>query len=160
MRMLVIPSTTLGRFVFLPRRTVFGPEGSLNSMIDYVRQRAIEVLRSVTTAVLATHGPAGILASRQLCEAVGLHLYLLLPQTSDHLFNLEEDGHVALVTDEWDLRGLGHALSPEGLPPGLEHLKEYVKEWHVLVKVLPTQIQVRRREGWGPIETIDLPALE
>ncbi len=127
-------------------------------MIDYVRQRATEVLRHATTAVLATHGPAGILASVQPCEAVGVDLYLLLPQTSDHLFNLEADSRVALVSDEWDLRGTGHILPPEEFPAELERLNECVRGWHRLVKVTPTQIQVRRQEGWGPVETIDLLA--
>jgi len=67
-------------------------------MINYVRQRAIEARQLVSTVVPATSGPAGILASEHPCEAVELDLYLSLPRISDHLFNLEQDGRVALLT--------------------------------------------------------------
>ncbi len=127
-------------------------------MLHYTVQRAIELLKPVSTVVLATYGPAGILASMQPCEAVGADLYLLLPRTSDHLFNLEEDSHVALVSGDWDLRGKGHVLSPEECLPQLERLKACATGWHVLLKVVPTQIQFQRREGWGPAETLDLAA--
>jgi len=58
-------------------------------MLDYVRQRAIEVLKVPRRAVLATSGPSGVQVSEFPCEAIELELYLLVPQTSDHLFNLE-----------------------------------------------------------------------
>ncbi len=62
-------------------------------------------LRCHRTAVLATSGPAGVQASEFPCEAIDLNLYLLVPQTSDHLFNLEHDSAVTLLTPEWELRG-------------------------------------------------------
>ncbi len=127
-------------------------------MMDYARQRAIEALRTVRSAVLATTGPAGVQASEFLCEAVELDLYLLVPQTSDHLFNLEQDGRVALLTDEWELRGKARALSPEEKHPELRLLHTAGAEWHVLIEIKPTQLQIRRQDGWGAAETIDLVA--
>jgi hypothetical protein len=129
-------------------------------MLNYARERAREALSSARTAVLATTGPAGVKASEFPCEAMGLDLYLLLPQTSDHLFNLEKDDRVALLTDEWELRGLARALSREEKPPELSWLNTGGGEWHILIQVKPIQIQIRRRDGWGPAETIDLTLTE
>ncbi len=125
-------------------------------MLDYSHQRAVSALRSSQTAVLATCGPTGVMASEFPCESVDLVLYLLLPQISDHLFNLDHDNRVALLTEEWELRGKGRALSPEEEHPELRLLREVESEWYVLVKVDPFQIQLRRTEGWGVAETIDL----
>ncbi len=125
-------------------------------MLDYARERALEALSAARTAVMATTGPAGVQASEFSCEAIELDLYVLLPCTSDHLFNLERDGRVALVTDEWELRGNAHALSREEKHPELARLRGAGTEWHVLVKVEPIQIQIRRPGGWGAAETIDL----
>ncbi len=129
-------------------------------MMDYARQRTIEALKTACTTVLATSGPAGILESEHPCEALGLVLYLVLPGTSDHLFNLEQDRRVALLTDEWGLRGVGRVLSSAETQPELKRLQPLLNDWYVLVKILPTQIQVRRRDGWGDVETIDLEVPE
>ncbi len=128
--------------------------------MNYARQRAIEALKSACTTVLATSGPAGLLESEHPCEAIELDLYVLLPRTSDHLFNLEQDRHVALLTGEWGLRGTGCALSPQDVQPELRRLQPLLNEWYVLVKVEPIQVQLRRPDGWGPLETIDLKAPE
>lgn len=125
-------------------------------MLDYSRQRAVSVLSSPQTAVLATCGPTGIKVSEFPCELIDLVLYLLLPQVSDHLFNLEKNNRVAVLTEEWELQGKGHALSPEEKHPELRLLREVKIEWYALVKVEPIQIQLRRTEGWGVAETIDL----
>lgn len=125
-------------------------------MLDYARERATEALRTAHSAVLATTGPAGVQASEFLCEAVELDLYLLVPQTSDHLFNLNLDGRVALLSDEWEVKGNARAVHPEEQHPELGLLRTGGAEWHVLVKVEPTQLQIRRQDGWGAAETIDL----
>jgi len=127
-------------------------------MLDYARQRALNALTTARTAVLATTGPAGVQASEFPCEAIDLDLYLLIPRTSDHLFNLEQHGQVALLTDAWELRGTGRALSPEETPPELSLLRAAGADLYVLVKVEPLQIQIRRRDGWGAAETIDVAA--
>ena len=129
-------------------------------MIDYARERAIKILKTSHSAVLATTGPAGVQASEFPCEAVGLDVYLLLPRTSDHLFNLEQDRRVALHTDHWELRGKCRVLSQEGELPHISLLPKKGAEWYVLVKIIPSQIHVLRSEGWGPAETIDLTPLQ
>jgi hypothetical protein len=125
-------------------------------MINYARERAKEILKTARTAILATVGTAGLKVSQFPCEAVDLDLYLLLPQTSDHLFNLEQDSRVALHTDQWELTGRGRALSSEEKCPQINLIPKTGAAWYVLVKVVPSQIHILRAEGWGPIETIDL----
>jgi hypothetical protein len=128
-------------------------------MLDYARQRAIEVLKIPRTAVLATCGPAGVQASEFPCEAIDLNLYLLVPQTSDHLFNLKDDSAVSLLTAAWELKGDAQIMPPNAPVPDLGILREPAAQWCVLVRVIPRQIQIRREGGWGNLETIDLKPL-
>ncbi len=130
-------------------------------MLNYARQRALEALKIPQKAVLATSGPAGVQASELPCEAAGLSVYLLVPRTSDHLFNLEQNPAVTLLTQAWELKGDAQVIQLN--PPSLEldRLGEtgpYVDwlEWCVLVRVEPAQVQIRREAGWGNWETIDL----
>jgi hypothetical protein len=129
-------------------------------MISYTRERAVEMLKTARTAVLATTSPTGVQASEFPCEAVDLDVYLLLPRTSDHLFNLEQDDRVALHTDRWELTGKGRILSSDENWPQISIPPKTVMALYVLVKVVPSQIQVLRSEGWGPAETIDLVKLQ
>jgi hypothetical protein len=125
-------------------------------MLDYARLRALEALKLPRTAVLATSGPAGVQASEFPCEALGLELYLLVPQTSDHLFNLEHDSTVTLLTARWELKGAAHILPPNAPAPSLELLQKPGAAWCVLVRVEPAQMQIRKEEGWGHLETFDI----
>ena len=125
-------------------------------MINYARERAVELLKTASTAVLATNGPLGVQVSEFPCETVGLDIYLLVPKTSDHLFNLEHDDRVALHTEQWELTGKGQVLSSEGKWPQISLLPKTGTAYYVLIKIVPSQIQVLRSEGWGPAETIDL----
>jgi hypothetical protein len=124
-------------------------------MLDYARLRAIEALSSAGWVVLVTNGPAGLLASMFPCEAVELALYLPVPKTSDHLFNLEHDSTVALVTAEWELKGKAAVISPRANLK-LKFIHQPVMEWSELVRIEPNQLQFRRKDGWGNLETIDL----
>ena len=125
-------------------------------MLDYARQRAIEVLKIPRSAVLATNGPAGVQVSEFPCEALDLELYLLVPQTSDHLFNLEHVSTVSLLTDKWELKGEAQILSPNSSDLKLDILREPGAEWSVLVRVRPFKLQIRKGDGWGNLETLDI----
>jgi hypothetical protein len=127
-------------------------------MLDYARQRVIEILKIPQTTVLATSGPAGVQAGEFLCEAIGLSLYLLVPQTSDHLFNLEHDPNVTLLTAEWELKGEAQVSLPNSPTLDLDLLRKPEAEWCALLRVDPRQLQVHRPGGWGSLETIDLQA--
>ncbi len=125
-------------------------------MLDYARQRATEILRIPRRAVLATSGPAGLQASEVLCEARDITVYLLVPWTSDHLFNLEHDPSVTLLTARWELQGEGQIIDPTTLDLELDLLSEPGAMWCRLVRVNPLRIHVRREKGWGYLETIEL----
>jgi hypothetical protein len=125
-------------------------------MLDYAHQRAIEALKLPRRVVLATSGPAGVQAGEFPCEAIGLNLYLLVPQTSDHLFNLEQEPNVTLLAAGWELKGKARITSPNAAVLELGLLREAGAQWCVLVRVHPCQLQIRRQDGWGYLETIDL----
>jgi hypothetical protein len=125
-------------------------------MLDYARQRAIEALRIPRRAVLATSGPAGLLVGEFPCEAVGLNLFLLVPKTSDHLFNLEHGSAVTLLTPEWELRGEAQVGPPNVLDLELALLREPGAEWCDLVQIDPHRLQVRKEGGRENLETLDL----
>ncbi len=127
-------------------------------MLDYAHQRAIEALGSPRTAVLVTSGPAGVQANEFRCEVMSLDLYLLVPQTSDHLFNLEHDVAVTLLTATCEIKGTAQIISRGTLNLELDLLREQGTAWCVLVRVKPSQMQIRREQGWGNLETIDLPS--
>ncbi len=98
-----------------------------------------------------------MLADELPCESQGLNLYLLVPRTSDHLFNLEHDASVAVATARWAVKGHACVASVDGSVLGLDLLRIPGAEWSVLIRVDPSQVQVRREDGWGNLETIDLP---
>lgn len=125
-------------------------------MLGYARQRAIEALGTPRTAVLVTSGPAGVQANEFRCETMELDLYLLVPQTSDHLFNLEHEAAVTLLIAGCEVKGKAQIISHGTLDLELELLRESGVEWCVLVRVEISQLQIRSEEGWGNLETIDL----
>jgi len=125
-------------------------------MINYAHDHARQILKIPHSAVLATVGNAGVQVSEFPCEAVDLDMYLALPRTSDHLFNLEQDCRVALHTEQWELTGNGRVLGPKEKRPEIDLVHETKASWYVLVKVVPNRIQVLRPDGWGAAETIDL----
>ncbi len=125
-------------------------------MLDYARQRAIEALKVPRKAVFVTSGPAGLQVCELPCEAVGLVLYILVPRTTDHLFNLEHEPGVTLLTERWELKGEAQVVSAAAAGLELDILREEQAQWCRLVRVDPAQIHVRREAGWGYLETIEL----
>ena len=124
-------------------------------MLDYARQRAAEVLKVPRRVVLATSGPAGLQAGTFACQAIGLDLYLLVPRTSDQLFNLEHDPSVTVLAPGWELKGEAQLIPADTPLFELDILQEPVAQWCVLVQVKPHRLQIHRTGGWGNIETLD-----
>jgi hypothetical protein len=124
-------------------------------MHDHLKWRVSVILATARTVTLSTAGPAGIQARLFHCEADGVHLFLLLPGTSDHLLNLEEDSLAVASTSGWQLRGFAQVLQLQEGPDNLllPQLPEAIG--CVLVKILPSQLQIYRKNGWGFRETID-----
>jgi hypothetical protein len=123
-------------------------------MLNHLRQRVIETLSSAKAATLSTHGAAGIQANVFPCEAIDLILYLLVPRTSDHLFNLEQNPEVVVTTETWQVRGPAR-IAP-GPPAGLALLQQPDAAWCEVVVVHPQRLQIERPGGSGHAETIDI----
>src|SRR5262245_30009069 len=106
-------------------------------MLDKLRDQATQILAKTDFCTLATTGPAGLQASMVPCAGCGTTLYLLLPDTSDHLFNLEIGSEVAVTTECWQLRGLADIVqdSPELFSAGQ-------RQWHTLVRVTPVRLHI------------------
>jgi hypothetical protein len=75
-------------------------------VLDSLRDRATQLLASTATCTLATTGLAGVQASTVDCKSKDAELILLIPNTSDHLFNLEHEAEAALATESWHRRNL------------------------------------------------------
>jgi hypothetical protein len=125
-------------------------------MLDYARQRAAEVLKVPRSVVLATSGPAGLQAGVFACQAIGLNLYLLVPRTSDQLFNLECNPVVTVLAPRWELKGEAQLIPADTPLFELDILQEPGAPWCVLVQVKAHRLQIHRTDGWGNLETLDL----
>ena len=67
-------------------------------MLDHLQRRIVETLAEAHSVTLATYGPASIQAHVFPCEAQSGALYILVPRTSDHLFNIENHPSVVATT--------------------------------------------------------------
>jgi hypothetical protein len=105
---------------------------------------------------LSSCGPAGLRARLFPCEAAGLNLYLLVPETSDHLFNLEHEPLAVVNTPEWSLQGSAFALSLAEAPAGLSFVRLPEAIGCVLVEVRPYCLHINQPGGWGYSETLDI----
>jgi hypothetical protein len=124
-------------------------------MLEYLRRRACGALAAAGEALLATCGPAELQASRVACEARDLTLYLLVPRTSDHLFNLEHDRAVVIVTPQWELRGEGRVVSGLDRDGDLALARRAEAAWSEMVAVRVQRLHLNA-DGAKPAETIDL----
>ena len=125
-------------------------------MLDYAHQRALEALGTPRTAVLVTNGPAGVQVSEFPCTVLGLGLYLLVPQTSDHLFNLEYESTVTLLIARCELKGKAQIIPRGAVDLDCALLREPGADWCAFLRVEIFQVQIWSEEGWGNRETIDL----
>lgn len=123
-------------------------------MLGHLRQHIATALAHAQSAALASTGPAGLLAHIVPCAASGVELYLLLPQTSEHLVNLEHDPAVVVATTGWQVSGRARMASAAECPPAL--LGNPAAAWSQVVVVQPTRVSIAQPEGWGATETIDL----
>ena len=124
-------------------------------MLESLQNRVITALSRESAATLSTNGPGGIQAGFFPCEADGLTLYLLVPASSDVLFNLESETAVVITTPTWQMEGeaVVHALSQ--LPQPLQLTCSPRAAGCVLVVVPCHRIHFNWVEGWGYRETID-----
>jgi hypothetical protein len=125
-------------------------------MLEPLRRRVVEALLSEEAATLSTHGPGGIQAGFFPCEADGMALYLLVPASSDVLFNLEAENAVVITTPRWQLEGEAQVRCLSHAPASLHLARSPRAAGCVLVAVGARRVHFSRTEGWGYRETIDL----
>ncbi len=123
-------------------------------MLGHLRSRVVELLAPVHNALLSTFGPANIQAADVSCAARGLHLYVLLPRTSDLLFNIESHDDVVVSTVAWQVHGCARILEPDAWPYSLDLTQTDQARWQALVEVRPVRVQILGGPA-GP-ETIDI----
>lgn len=68
-------------------------------MLDHLRKQVMDTLARATPVALATHGMAGLKMSILPCKSIGLYLYVLVLQTSEHLINIEHDPECIAATE-------------------------------------------------------------
>ena len=87
---------------------------------------------------------------------MGLALYVLVPRTSDLLFNLESNKLVVATAETWQARGLTHLLRPGQCPEQLAIARTPEAAWCEVAEIRPTWLQLRPANGQGQAETIDI----
>jgi hypothetical protein len=123
-------------------------------MLSHLRQHVTTALQSTHRATLATNGPAGLQAQVVPCAASGLQLFLLLPRTSEHLLNLEQNPAAVVATEHWQVSGNARIATAAECPAAL--LRTPDASWSEVVIIRPTRVSIAQRAGWGAVETIDL----
>jgi hypothetical protein len=84
-------------------------------MLTKLRAEALALIAATPDCTLSTIGPAGVQASVVPCFVREDCVYVLVPSTVDHLFNLEHELEVVLTSTLWQLRGAALALGePDG----------------------------------------------
>jgi hypothetical protein len=125
-------------------------------VLHQLRERASEALSTAHQIVLSAGGPADIQAEVLPCEALDLLLYVLVPKTSDLLFNLENNTLVVAIAEGWQLRGEARLLRPREYPSDLALPKAPEAALCEVVEIRPTRLQLRRLQGQAQGETFDL----
>ena len=97
-------------------------------MLDKLRAEALALIAGTPRCTLSTTGPAGVQASVVSCMVRDDCLYVLVPSTADHLFNLEHASEISA------------RASSEG---------------HTLVEVFPLRMQIEAAANRRYRETID-----
>jgi hypothetical protein len=132
-------------------------------MLAHLQRRAENAIAGVDRVLLCTFGPAEIQAGEFECKASGLRVYLRVPLSSDHLFNLETHPEVVVSAKGWQIRGKARVTSPQEAPANFALEDDDQSRWFALVQVRPDRLQLM--DAFGNIEeTIDvteaLPARE
>lgn len=132
-----------------------GRRAYTDSMLETLRVRVAEALRAEPAATLSTNGPGGIQAGYFPCEGDGQILYLLVPASSDVLFNLESETAVVVTTPRWQMEGDAEVCALTEVTPALQLARSSRADGCVLVVVRCQRIHFNWSEGWGYRETID-----
>lgn len=134
-------------------------------MLDHLRQKAAQTLASVDSVILSSFGPADIQVSRVPSFSDDLKFYVLIPNSSDHLFNLEHRSEVVVSTDGWEFQGNARILALDEVPVVIR-FSHYHSNTNSsvspsgqimggIVEIRPTRLTFHSPSGQGNLETID-----
>jgi hypothetical protein len=82
-------------------------------MLDKLRAEALALIAATARCTMSTTDPAGVQAAVVACMVRDDAIYMLVPSTSDQLFNIEHHSEVVLTSPLWHLRGTAHAPAEE-----------------------------------------------
>lgn len=116
-------------------------------METHLRRRIEALFKAYDSATLSTCGEAGPQISRTAYRVHEMSLALFVPHGSDHLFNLETQQALALLTPGWKLVGRGETSSPPRIKPPYT--------WQTVILVKPSRLHILSNGGQNTIETID-----
>lgn len=127
-------------------------------MLNKLRAEALALIAATPDCTLSTIGPAGVQASVVACVVREDCVYVLVPSTVDHLFNLEHELEVVLTSTLWQLRGAALALGEsDGLHGTAPHdISARARDAGArLVEVFPFRIHLEPAGRRRYRETID-----
>ncbi|MBZ0298716.1 MAG: pyridoxamine 5'-phosphate oxidase family protein [Anaerolineae bacterium] len=116
-------------------------------MNPHLQQQIEELLAQDETVTLATCGQAGPQISHVPYATHQSHLYLFVPYSSDHLFNLETQPELVLLSPGWKLSGQGDTKQDTSLAAPYT--------WQAVITVHPRRLHILSEDGQSSIETID-----
>lgn len=114
-------------------------------MNAHLYQRVEALLKRYEAATLATCGPAGPQISVVHYHMEAMRLHLDVPHGSDHLFNLEGQPVLVLLTAGWRLHGQG-IISTDA---------ESAYHGQAVVTVTANRLHILSADGKSTVETID-----
>jgi hypothetical protein len=116
-------------------------------MNKHLKERVEQQLNQYESVTLATCGGGRLEISKVAYQTLNLSLYLLIPHGSDHLFNLETQPEIVLLSPAWKLNGRGTLLH--------DHTLTTAHPWQTVVQVEPDQLHILGADGYSSVETID-----
>ncbi|MEZ4663758.1 MAG: hypothetical protein R2911_40000 [Caldilineaceae bacterium] len=119
-------------------------------MLDRLRNQAFQALAATSHCTLSTLGPAGLCASNVALAVAGDHLYVLIPSTSDHLFNLEQESVVALTAETWELTSQAAQIAASTSP-----FTPQQTAWAVAFQITPQRMHLPPDDEEHTHRTID-----
>ncbi len=124
-------------------------------MLDKLRAQALKMMAAKPACTLATSGPAGLQASLVSLKICELQIFIEVPITSDHLFNLEHQEEVVLTAGTWQLRGKVKSTDPVDQKPGSRHPGVNAHRAVVALEVIPVQMHIEPTSESDLRKTID-----
>src|SRR3954453_20628505 len=127
-------------------------------MLHKLRAEALALIAATPHCTLSTFGPAGVQASVVECLVREDCVYVLVPSSVDHLFNLEHELEVVLTSPLWQLRGAALHLSESSGIHGTApyNISAQAKDaGYTLVEVFPLRMHLEPDGRRRYRETID-----